>query len=248
MKKSTLFFRRLNRGLVLGIAVVLVLAVWTVISAQIFKRGEKPEIEKMAREYVSELAAFHADFDAQTCSHVLTKAEMDARMKSFSDFTKKYFAYRKSGTMHGVETMNIDEVEASYREYLSEGALGEVLSLTLEPVEVPGGFTIRKTGPNRATVELYFEGTLKTRGVEYCGMWVPGASDEQVWVIDDRAQVDIGGDTSEIIDASKVYESRCAGRLTLHLQKIDGEWKIIFAGEGYFYTHDTRIVEGGADA
>ena len=58
----------------------------------------------------------------------------------------------------------------------------------------------------------------------------------------------IGGDASGTLDASKVYESRCAGLLTLYLQKIDGEWKIIFAGRGYFHTHDTRIVEGGAGA
>ena len=248
MKKSTLFFRRLNRGLVLGVTVVLVLAIWTVISAQIFKSSEKPEIEKRTREYISELAAFHADFEAQTCSHVLTKEEMDARMKSFSDFTKKYFVYRKSGTMGGTGIMNIDEIEASYREYLSSGVLGEVLSLSLNPMDVPGGFTIRKTGPNRAVAEIVLDGTLKTRGVEYNSLWLPGSSDGQVWVMDMNDYVHAGGDASEGIDESKVYESRCAGHLTLHLQKINGEWKIIFAGQNYLHTYDTRIVEGGAGA
>ena len=59
MTKGRLFFRRLNRGLALGIVLVLAVVLYTVITGQMFKSADKPEIEAMAREYLSDLAAFH---------------------------------------------------------------------------------------------------------------------------------------------------------------------------------------------
>ena len=86
MTKGRLFFRRLNRGLALGVILVLAVVLYTVITGQSFRSADKPEIEAMAETYLSDLAAFHVNFEEQVCGHELTEEEIDARMKEFSDF------------------------------------------------------------------------------------------------------------------------------------------------------------------
>lgn len=246
MTKGRLFFRRLNRGLALGIVLVLAVVLYTVITGQMFKSADKPEIEAMAREYLSDLAAFHEGFDAQVCGHELTDGEIDARMKEFSAFTDSYFAYKKSGALSGVAAQNIDEIKSSYRSFLREGTAGELLSLTLAPQEVSYGLTVNKTGPQNATVSLYVEGLLQTRGVAYQSIYVPGASEDWSFAI---SQDGYYGEGTEAVveDPSKVYESRCSGYMTLYLEKVSGEWKIVYAGSAYISVYETRLVEGGAE-
>lgn len=244
MSKGRLFFRRLNRGLALGIVLVLAVVLYTVVTGQMFKSTDKPEIEAMAKEYLSDLAAFHENFDAQVCGHELTDEEIDARMKEFSAFTDSYFAYKRSGALSGVAAQNIDEIKSSYRSYLKEGTAGEILSLTLAPQEVSYGLTVNKTGPQNATVSLYVEGILQTRGLSYEGIYVPGASEDWSILISPDGYVQEGVDSNE--DPSKVYESRCSGYMTLYLEKVDGEWKIVYVGNAYVYVYETRLVEGGA--
>lgn len=62
MKKGKLFFRRLNRGIALGLVIVLAVVLYTVITGQTFKKADQPEIEKMMKTYLSDLAEFHTGF------------------------------------------------------------------------------------------------------------------------------------------------------------------------------------------
>ena len=243
MTKGRLFFRRLNRGLALGVILVLAVVLYTVITGQSFRSADKPEIEAMAETYLSDLAAFHVNFEEQVCGHELTEEEIDARMKEFSDFIAPYFAYKRSGALSGVAAQNIDEIMSAYREYLKEGTAGEILSLELTMQEAPYGITITKTGPRNATAFLNLDGVLQTRGIAYQGLYVPGSSENWSYIIAPDGYYQEDGASQE--DPSKIYESRCAGCMMLYLEKIDGEWKIVYVGNAYISVYETRLIEGG---
>ena len=241
MTKRRLFFRRLNRGLALGIVIILAVVLYTVITGQIFKSSDKPEIEKMVKAYLADLSAFHENFEEQKCGHTLTDEEIRVRMKEFADFTDDYVAYKKSGLLYGVSAQNIDDMESYYEEYLQHGIAGEILSLTLEVQDTSNGITMTKTGPNNATVSVYLEGLVQVRGIEYGSIYIPGGGIPDAVYIGGE---DMDNDPGAIEDPTKVYEGRCNGYMRLYLEKIDGEWKIVYAADCYVNIYETRLVEG----
>lgn len=236
MTKRRLFFRRLNRGLALGIVIILAVVLYTVITGQMFKNSDKPKIEKMVKSYLADLSTFHENFEEQKCGHLLTDEEIRVRMKEFADFTDDYVAYKKSGLLYGVSAQNIDDMESYYEEYLQHGIAGEILSLTLEVQDTSNGITMTKTGPNNATVSVYLEGLVQVRGIEYGSIYIPGGG------IPDTVYTD--EDLGAVEDPTKVYEGRCNGYMRLYLEKIDGEWKIVYAADCYVNIYETRLVEG----
>lgn len=178
MKKGKLFFRRLNRGIALGLVIVLAVVLYTVITGQTFKKADQPEIEKMMKTYLSDLAEFHTGFEGTTEEHALTEEEISARMREFSAFTDKYFTYKKTDALYGVSAQNIEEIEAVYREYLESGmASGKILSLSLEPIEGPYGLSVSKTGPNNASVLMQIDGTVRIRGYKCDSIYCPDNMD-----------------------------------------------------------------------
>ena len=110
MKKGKLFFRRLNRGIALGLVIVLAVVLYTVITDQMFKKADQPEIEKMMKNYLSDLSEFHVGFEGTTEEHALTEEEISARMKAFSSLTDKYFANKKTGALSCYSAQNIEEI------------------------------------------------------------------------------------------------------------------------------------------
>jgi len=246
MKKGKLFFHRLNRGIALGLAIVLAVVLYTVITNQTFKTADKPEIEKLMKDYLSDLAAFSVGFKGATEEHAMTDAEIDARMKTFISFTDQYFAYKKSGAISGVSAQNIEEMESVYRNYLKRTAVGgEILSFSLEPVQGRNGLEISKTGPGCATVFLQVEGLIRTQGkiderIYVPGAYMEGSSDTIIWETGD------GDNRPETEDPDAIYEGRCRGSMRLYLEKTDGRWKIVYAGYAYVNIDEMRVVEGGA--
>lgn len=243
MKKGKLFFRRLNRGIALGFVIVLAVVLYTVVAGQTFKRVDKPEIEKMMKTYLSDLAEFHVGFEGTTDEHALTEEKIGARMREFSAFTDKYFTYKKSGALFGVSAQNIEEIESAYREYLESGMVGgEILSLSLEPVAGDYSLRISKTGPSSASVLMKIDGTFRVRGNKCASIYCPG----QYGYYQDTYGWEIGeGETDPEAGKKMDYEGRCIGYMELYLEKRDGEWKIVYAGSSYIDTSYMEIVEGG---
>lgn len=252
MKKNRLFFRRLNRGIALGLVIVLAVVLYTVITGQTFKHADKPEIEAMVKEYLSDLAAFHVGFEADTTDHTLTDAEIDARMKAFSSFMDRYFVYKKSGALYGVSAQNSEEVGESYRSYLENGgAVGEILSCSLEPREVSYGLSVSKSGPGCAVATVYVDGIIRMRNGIAGSVFCPGTYVDfsDPYIAETFSDPYIAGEYDEdgSFEASDtVFEGRCDGYMHLYFEKRDGEWKIVYAGYSYLGVYETRIVEGGA--
>lgn len=245
MKKGKLFFRRLNRGIALGLVIVLAVVLYTVITGQTFKKADKPEIEKMMKTYLSDLSEFHVGFKGTTEEHALTEEEIGARMKAFSAFTDKYFTYKKSDAISGISGQNTEEITSIYRDYLESGIIcGEILSLSLEPMDTSYGLTISKTGPKSASVFMQVDGLIRVRGAECDSIYCPGQyesyQDVEIW--------EIGGtETGSGVqgDSETEYEGRCSGYMRFYLEKKNGEWKIVYAGNAYIDVYEMRMVEGG---
>ena len=84
---------------------------------------------------------------------------------------------------------------------------------------------------------------MQTRGIGYQGLYVPGSSENWSYIIAPDGYYQEDGASQE--DPSKIYESRCAGCMMLYLEKIDGEWKIVYVGNAYISVYETRLIEGG---
>lgn len=244
MKKGKLFFRRLNRGIALGLVLVLAVVLYTVVTGQTFKNTDKPEIEKIMKSYLSDLAALSVGFQGTADGHSLTEADISARMQEFSFFTDKYFTYKKSNAISGVSAQNIEEIKSAYRDYLESGIVcGEVLSFSLALRDVSYGRTVSKTGPGCAFVSMQIEGLIRTQGEMIKSIYVPGMYERYDMSVSEYGDTDTHPETG---DPDAIYEGRCDGYLSLYLEKKDGEWKIVYAENSYIDVYETRIVEGGA--
>ncbi len=123
MENSVLkkLFRRINRGLVLGIALVLIVVTYGAISCAGFEKKEMPRIEETVENYIEDIFALS---DAIKTSEVgkpvpdSVKTELDGKIETFID--KYYSTSNAAQKTYGKRMYGSVEVEESLKSQLKE--------------------------------------------------------------------------------------------------------------------------------
>ncbi len=220
MKK---FFRKANRGLILGGLLTAGLTIYIITDLNNFKT-EKPLIEETVKEYASALSDFNITPEKYRELNVKYSAEdSEKRIKEFAGFTDKYWLSVDDAVneMFGWASLKEDFAESMklVTDDISRGYITE-FSVDLS------GCKINKDGPGCAVMtcdaSIYFEGT------ENCAIICPGGYDNSYQWTDDESTAE-----PEVVKTSLTQEC------TFNLERTSDGWKITRCE---FYDNECDIV------
>ena len=157
----------MNRGLLLGAVLLLVLIVLAVVQTVSF-RMQKPVIRDAVRSYVNDLLSVtYVVGDEVTPGAELTEAQKQARRDAFEIFAGKYWQEVSakeisSGSILTGTLSGIDSLRAWFDNTLV-GKQYPVEKLNL-PILQDSDITVTASGSNYATVNLWFQFSVETSG------------------------------------------------------------------------------------
>lgn len=248
MRKMRYFRKRVNRGVVLGVLLLISVILFTVISDATFKNVERDRIKAMTEDYISDYTALFADHLGKPLGTVTTAEEMEHMTSDFTEFSGKYFVYRNNALGAGLDrnAKNMEEIKSAYSDNLiSYVGNCQVLSASISPEIGRNGIEVKKAGPKNATVTVSLTGNIKLSG-DMMGVYFPGmyvfAKPIGEYMIDENGNlISVTPPTPD--DA--VHDCSCMGSASLFLEKIDGEWKIVYVNYAYLNV-DVAESERGA--
>ena len=89
------FVKKLNRGLVLGLAIIIVLAIW-LIASESKLRKETPELRAMTREYLTELIEVSSLSEGDEIGKKIPAETQKEMEKALSEISEKYYSNSKA--------------------------------------------------------------------------------------------------------------------------------------------------------
>ena len=96
--KLTKFLRRMNRGLALGLAVVLIMAAWLGISAARLK-SEEAELRELTKQYLTELVEISALMNENEIGGRVPEKASAAMKGELSDIVSRYYSSSKAAQL-----------------------------------------------------------------------------------------------------------------------------------------------------
>lgn len=231
------FIRRLkkfNRGLILGLVLVIGLVIYITVENQIFK-SEVPEIEALFNGYMSEMEKYavipekYIGYEGD-----IPTEELDALKNDYVEFLNRYWTPKKEDNVRYCN--NLDMIMDNYNfisnypyEYITEYS------------SMATGVEIKKNGPEGARIDCNIR--IDVTGTPKAEILTASWNEQVEWYSNDMSVY------------SEDYESQpktlsqytISGEYTFYLEKTDGEWKITYT-DGYLYTgHWVSDVETEED-
>ena len=182
MKFWKLQLRKTNRGLVLGLIIIIAVTIYTLIDNQNFKK-EKPEIKQLVTDYIEKLEEFGvtpAELKGKEISEQDTKEYID-RWNSFVD---EYWIYKKRNLNSVYYGIMKSEFSQQYENFLIE----KVNSFTEECTMEARNIKISKAGPDCATVSFDFYSVIS--GTNLMDALTPSFSEDVNWYYEDGNEED----------------------------------------------------------
>lgn len=96
--KLTKFLRRMNRGLALGLAVVLIMAIWLGVSAARI-RGDEAELRELTKRYVTELVEISSLMNSGEVGDRVSEDTAAAMKGELSDIVARYYSSSKAAQL-----------------------------------------------------------------------------------------------------------------------------------------------------
>ncbi len=222
-----MFWKKVNRGLVLGAALLLFLVGFIVLKEVQFKK-ETPLIMERAESYLSGLCDLQCGVSGTLGEPLSAQAYSAQKEKLNSLLKENWYGELSSDEYDG---FGLSELYANYESYLSEKVtvLFSKAELHLQEDRV----SVYKDGPDRAKASFSAEIKTEYRGVGnafFYGDSNYGAS------YDDEA---VSGSKTD--PASTLYSGVYVLNMTLEMQRVGGKWKIVGAsGYGYESTSSEK--------
>lgn len=252
------FWKRANRGLILGGVLILGVVVYEIIDYSRFVNGQD-EMESVLSGYITDLGnASIATGDLAEYGHEKTEEEKAALYQKLSSVIKTYWT---------------DTHEDSYNTYKKDLLLS-VYEVAYD-TDYPGYVTdysfnlsqlsFSKNGPNAALFSVEMQLVVDTYGscmfatpTDYDSSYYSSSSDTEDDLYEDYVEiiVDDDDDTDDDSDESEIayYEGnlRTTGTVTLFGELLyeDGGWKISYIDSdysGFNAAYTTTIHEGSDD-
>lgn len=247
MGKTRYFRKRINRGIVLGVLLLVSVILFTVISNATFKSVERDRIIEMTEHYISDYTALLADHLGKPLGEALTEKETERIASDFATFADKYFVYKNKASAAGVSNnaKNMAEIEREYRDNLT-AHIGrcQLLSMSLSSNKNWNGIEVKKAGPRNAVIAIDLTGVIKLSG-DPTGLYFPGVYAYTQTV--GEFFIDENGNLVPVtppVPDDTVFDSTCTGSASLFLEKVNGEWKIAYVNYAYLNLNAADFEKG----
>lgn len=140
--------KRINRGLVLGGIIIVVMVFYIIIDARNFK-SEKPQIEQTVSDFVTELAEFNVTPEKYRTDGIEYSTEdAEKRISEFEKFTDKYWTAGEPALDDFGWASYMSTFRSSMKDVIDQVDRGYITSYSAQPSNVE----ISKDGPNAAIV------------------------------------------------------------------------------------------------
>ena len=155
------FWKRTNRGLWLGLALLVFLLVFIVVT-QVRFRLEKPKIRELAKNYVSDLLNVNAELGDATGGEPLTEEQKKAQNDALEEVIRKYWYQGEKDLADGY--MDAVELRSRLANWQKSNP-NRLVDLQLQFFE--DNVSVSADGPNRAVVYLLVDVvTAKVKGYQ----------------------------------------------------------------------------------
>ena len=219
-----MFCKKVNRGLILGAALLLFLVGFIVVKEVQFKK-ETPLIRECAEAYLADLCSLQCGVSGQLGKTLPQNEQTAQKAKLDQALGKHWYGNLPDDEYDGI---GLSGLRSNYEEYLLQPI--EVLFTKAELHLQEDNVRVYKDGPDRAVVGLSAD--IKT---EYTGdgsAFFFGNSNYAVY----EDEYSIKGEPSP-----KAYSGVFMVNMTFELERVAGEWKIVaFNGYGYESTSSEK--------
>ncbi|MGN0580086.1 MAG: hypothetical protein ACI4JE_04365 [Ruminococcus sp.] len=214
--------KKINRGLLLG-AVLIIVMIFVIIADNRRFKKEKTDIEKTISDYASELSQWSVTPQKYQNSSVNYSPEDKQKLISgFSDFTDKYWTSADSmplnfyGNEIGDFRNSIKElVNDEYEDYITD------MSMSVRNIKVG------QDGPNGAKVNCTID--IIVSGTSECAYISPGGYD------------------NVYNEGNGLYKSNIESECTFYLERVSGMWKITGC-ESYGWNSQSVLLSDGEES
>lgn len=217
------FLKKVNRGLLLGGALLLALIVFIVIKEVQF-RVELPKIRESVKDSVQAMLDINLAPEGAKLGEEWSDTQKGTMKKRLEDVLVAHWDADGESNFYYTAA----EVRAAYDEYLGWncGVIFEEISLELSDNDI----LISQNGTDYAKVSVEIDAMSATwRGNEAFLFYGEGVYVE-----------------SPISPVSATYRGRFEGWLEMELHRVGGEWRVV-GTSGYFSSVHKSVVTGGAN-
>lgn len=221
-----MFWKKVNRGLLLG-AALLVFLVGFIVVKEVRFRKETPLIKERVETYLADLCSLQCGVSGELGKTLSTEAQDLQKDKLDRVLAEHWYGNLPDDEYDGIGVSNL---RANYESYLSDRV--NVLFTKAEMHLQEDNLRVYKDGPDRAVVGLSAD--IKT---EYAG-----DGDEFFFGTSNHAVYEDEYYSQEAPDLSgKAYSGVFTINMTFELERVGGAWKIVaFNGYGYESTSSEK--------
>lgn len=211
------FFGRINRGIALGIVLLIGLSVFIWQDELSFQK-ETPGIEKNIAAYLEATAKANVfDPSLQKIGAVMTAKQQSDKLQEYNDILNQYWS--EANSTHSMDKDTLAEQMKDLVSQNSEGS-GYIQKCTVKLDDTP---KVTKSGPGTATVEISY-----TLVLEYAGLPAYFSGDYPTSVSRTAGSGKRPG-ANETVDPKR-KRLTAKSDFQLEMEKINSAWKIISLG------------------
>ncbi|MBQ7173377.1 MAG: hypothetical protein IJR88_04600 [Clostridia bacterium] len=218
-----MFWKKVNRGLLLGAALLIFLIGYIVVQEVQFDR-EKPVIEDQCESYLTDLLDLQCNLQGEV-GQVLPAATVAAQKDKMNRVLKAYWYGELPQDEYS--GYGVNDVRLFYNKYLEQKVS---ILLSSAEVQLKGDrVSIKKDGPNRATVKLSVDVKIRYAGKSgdfFYGYFMDYAADNE---FDNGSQSNAQAEEPSYTDDTVFFN------MVFELYRVKGEWKIVSFTPGNYY-------------
>lgn len=223
MEKLKKSIKKSNRGLFLGLVLVIAVAVYTVIDNHNFK-SEKPAIEKQVTDFVEQIGDYMVFGEEYRTTQTqkgkqLTDPEKEQYQSQWNKFIDQYWVYKDYSKNMYFWGLTIAGMKNTYQDVLNQLPDEYVTSYNA----TVGSVSIKKAGPECATCEAQVNIIVQT--TDNASFVMPGST-ENFGNYGYEEYYDPIADEFVKSDDSQMLKYSCDATFTFNLERVDGVWKI----------------------
>ncbi len=228
------FWKKANRGLLLGGVLLLAMTVFIVVKEVQFRR-EVPELRETVRSYADAILQINVLPDTPTLGSELTEEQKNTYRTRLNDVLVKYWYADVAKRDISEYSRMATEVMEEYEELLSSPV--PVIFSSVEYSLTDRNVSITQDGPDRVRVTVQFEGmNIKWQGNPSYFFF---GGELYLQEIEVRP-----GESEKPTEPEEpaVYQSSFDGYLELELMRVGGEWRVVGTDGNFYNTGDKEII------